>query len=276
MAVVMRNLMMSALPELRIQPVGKWVRASVGDEVVVDSRRPRLVWEPRRVVPSYAVPVTDVAAELVPAAGAAASERPVRLDTDGPPLLDPRTPFSAHTCPGDELSLRTSRAVLSRAAFAPRDEDLRDYVVLDWDAFSQWYEEEEPVMGHPHDPNHRIDCLHTSRHVVVSFAGEVLADSVRATMLFEEPLPVRYYVPPEDVRFDRLEPSQDHSVCAYKGEASYWSARVDDQHLPGVAWTYPRPLADAAPVRDLVAFFTERLDLVVDGVEVPRPTTPWS
>jgi uncharacterized protein (DUF427 family) len=51
---------------------------------------------------------------------------------------------------------------------------------------------------------------------------------------------------------------------------------VGDTTLPSVAWTYPRPLADAVPVRDLVAFFTERLDLVINDVEAERPVTPWS
>jgi hypothetical protein len=54
MAVVMVSHMMSALPQLRMQPVEKWVRAYVGDEPVVDTRRACLVWEPRRVVPCYA------------------------------------------------------------------------------------------------------------------------------------------------------------------------------------------------------------------------------
>jgi uncharacterized protein (DUF427 family) len=43
-----------------------------------------------------------------------------------------------------------------------------------------------------------------------------------------------------------------------------------------VAWTYQRPLNDAVPVKDMISFFTERLDLVIDGAAVERPVTPWS
>jgi uncharacterized protein (DUF427 family) len=275
MAVLMGKLMTSALPELRVEPVDKWVRATVDGDVVVDSRRARLVWEPRRVVPTYAVPRADVGAELVPSVEARAEERQVRLDADGPPVLDPRTPFSAHSCAGQGLTVRTGHGDLVGAAFAPEDEDLAGYVLLDWDAFSEWREEDEPVMGHPHDPHHRIDCLRTSRHIVVSAAERVLADTRRATMLVESPLLPRYYIPADDVRFEELERSGHRSVCAYKGRATYWSLKGDGA-LPDVAWTYPDPLADAVPVKDLLCFFTERLDLVVDGVEVPRPVTPWS
>jgi uncharacterized protein (DUF427 family) len=182
MAVLMDKLVMSALPELRTEPVDKWVRASVNGRTLVDSRRPRLVWEPRRVVPSYAVPVGDVAATVVP------------------------------------------------------------------------FEDD----------------------VVVSAGDQVLADSRRATALFESPLLVRYYLPAEDVRMDALEPSGSRSVCAYKGRASYWSVVGGGPALADVAWTYREPLADAVPVKDLVAFFTERLDLTLDGERVPRPVTPWS
>jgi len=74
---------------------------------------------------------------------------------------------------------------------------------------------------------------------------------------------------------DLLEPSALSTTCAYKGRASYWSARVGDRILPDLAWTYEQPLHDAVPVQGLVAFFTECLDLAIDGVAVPRPRTPW-
>ena len=279
MAVHMRDLVMGALPELRVHPVEKWVRASVGDDLVVSSRAARLVWEPRRVVPTYAVPREDVDGSLVPheaTAETTGQEHPVALGAGGPPVLDPRTPFSVHSCPGAPLTIRTADGDLPGAAFAPVDPDLAGYVVLDWKAFTQWYEEDEAVMGHPHDPFDRIDCLRSSRHVRISVDGHVLAETDRATLLFETSLLVRYYIPREDVAMELLEPSTLHTVCAYKGRASYWSARVDDRTLPNVAWTYEQPLHDAVPVQDLVAFFTERVDLSVDGVDLSRPVTPWS
>jgi uncharacterized protein (DUF427 family) len=276
MAVPLSRHLMSVLPELRIHPVGKWVRARVGDDLVVDSRRAMLVWEPRRVVPSYAVPRADVAGRLVPHQGEEEVELPVRLAAGGPEVLDPRTPFLAHSCAGQSLTLLTGRGGMAGAAFAPADPDLEGYVVLDWEAFTEWREEEEQVFGHPHDPFARIDCLRSSRHVVLSAAGQVVADSTRATLLFETSLPTRYYLPAEDVRMDLLVPSDKHTVCAYKGTASYWSLKSGDVELPSVAWSYPEPLHDAVPVRGLVAFFTERLDLELDGVARDRPVTPWS
>ncbi|HET6563094.1 MAG TPA: DUF427 domain-containing protein [Marmoricola sp.] len=276
MAVRMADLVHGAVPELRIHPVGRRVRAESDGATVVDSTRAVLVWEPRRVVPSYAVPDGDVAGRLVPFEGTAGAERPVQMGKGAAPVLDPRTPFTVHSCPGRSLSIETSSATLPGAAFAADDPDLDGYVVLDWDAFTRWLEEDQPVMGHPHDPFDRIDCLRSSRHVRLSAGGVALADCRRPTLLFETPLPVRYYVPREDVAFELLEPSALRTVCAYKGRARYWDALVGDKVLRAVAWSYEEPLNDALPVRDLVAFFTERLDLVLDGEPVERPVTPWS
>ena len=276
MAVRMFDVVFGVLPDLRVHPTAKRVRAEAGGRVVVDSRRVLIVWEPRRVVPSYAVPEDDVDGELVPFVGATGEESPVRLGADGPRVLDPSTPFQVHSCPGTPLSISTTAGELLGAAFAPDDPDLDGYVVLDWNAFDQWYEEDQPVTGHPHDPFDRIDCLRSDRHVVISAGGTVLADTRQATLLFETPLPTRYYIPREDVRLDRLAPSDHRSVCAYKGDATYWSVQVDGLELADVAWSYEQPLADAVPVSGMIAFFTERLDLRVDDVAVDRPVTPWS
>lgn len=275
MAVSIARLLRKAFRDLRIHPIEKRIRATLGDATIVDTTRAVIVWEPRRVVASYAVPVEDIAGDLVPWAGEIPQEHPVRVG-EGPPVLDPGTPFAVHGGPGTAFTIVTSAGELPGAAFRPDDPELAGHVVLDWDAFGGWLEEDEPVIGHPRDPFDRIDCLRSSRHVVFSHAGQVLADSTRPTLLFETPLPMRYYLPREDVRMDLLSATRKRTVCAYKGVASYWSAHLGDETLPDIAWSYEHPLNDAVPVRGLLAFFTERLDLVVDGEPVPRPVTPWS
>ena len=152
------------------------------------------------------------------------------------------------------------------------DADLAGYVQVDWNAAERWFEEEEEVVGHPRDPFHRIDIRQSSRHVVVALEGEVIAESRRATLLFETFLPVRYYMPREDVRMDLLESTAKQTTCAYKGHASYFSAAA----APDIAWTYLEPLPDAEQIRGLIAFFNERTEMTVDGEQQERPTTEWS
>ncbi|MGN6752100.1 MAG: DUF427 domain-containing protein [Intrasporangium sp.] len=274
MALRLERLLRDTLDEIRIHPVRKRIRAMLGDTTVVDSTEAVIVWEPRRVVASYAVPVADVAAQLIPYSGPVPA--PPTPREGRPLLLDPRVPFGVHLGPGTALTIRTETSELPGAAFQPDDPDLEGHVLLDWDAFTEWLEEDEPVIGHPHDPFDRIDCRRSSRRVVVSHDGHVLADTTRATFLFETPLPTRFYIPREDVRMDLLTPTESTSTCAYKGRAAYWSAHVDGETLRDIAWSYEEPLLDALPVRDQVAFFDERLDVAVDGKRLRRPVTPWS
>lgn len=81
--------------------------------------------------------------------------------------------------------------------------------------------------------------------------GVTVAESSRPVMLIETGLPVRWYLPRDDVRMDLLRPSEQRSVCAYKGVASYLSA----DGTPDVAWFYPDPLHEVLPVKDLVSFW---------------------
>ena len=279
MSTRMRDLLTGGLGQLRYEPTAKRIRAVLDGDTVVDTTRALLVWEPRRIVPSYAVPADDIAAELAPADTAAADVTGT-IGTHMPelsrrPVLDPSVPFAVHTAEGRAAGLKAGQQTRPGAGFYPADPGLAGYVVLDFGAFDAWYEEDELNVAHPRDPFHRIDVLPSSRHVRVELDGHVLAESSRSTLLFETMLPTRYYLPPEDVRAE-LTPSSTRTWCAYKGQASYWSATAGDRVVPDLAWTYQQPRHDAAQVRDLIAFFNERLDVIVDGERLERPITPWS
>ena len=236
------------LSELRYAATPKRVRAVLDGQTVLDTRDALLVYEPRRVVPWYAVPPRDLHLDL--------SER------DPSPVPELRTPVLPphhndwHTVPGRSLHMSGRGEV----AFRPDDPDLGGRVIVHWDPFD-WLEEDEAVVGHPHDPFKRIDVLRSSRQVRVEVDGVTLAESSRPVMLIETSLPVRWYLPPADVRMDLLTQSATQTVCAYKGVASYFSAAGADD----VAWCYPDPLHDALQVKDLVCFWRPAR-VLVDGV----------
>ena len=272
MAARVSEILMGSLDRLRYEPLDKRIRGVINDHTVVDTQRAVLVWEPKRVVPSYAVPLEDVDADAVlrPATGTPNGD-PHGSRLANRPVYDPSVPFAVHTADGEALDLIAGDASRPSAAFSV-GEELPGYVVLDFTALDAWYEEDERNVGHPRDPFHRIEIVHSSRPVRVELDGEVLAESVRPYLLFESMLPVRYYLPDDDVDKERLRPSRTRSTCAYKGHAAYLSAVGTDD----VAWTYPEPLREAGEIKDRVAFFNERVDFVIDGVRVDRPVTPWS
>ena len=279
MATQLSRMLMDGVGDLRFEPTSKRVRALAGGRTFADSRRAVIVWEPRRVVASYAVPDEDLAATATPAPAIETEVREIAVGPDSPPLLDPRTGFAAHTTQGQPLTLTADGVELTGAGFRPADPDLRGHVVLDFDAFDEWLEEDEPIVGHPRDPFARIDVRRSTARVQVQVDGVTVADSTSPRLLFETGLGTRFYLPREDVRMDLLTPSPTRTVCAYKGEASYWSVNVGGPNQashPDLAWTYEQPLADAAQIAGYVCFFDEHVDVLLDGRPRERPVTPWS
>jgi uncharacterized protein (DUF427 family) len=96
--------------------------------------------------------------------------------------------------------------------------------------------------------------------VRVVLGGETIADSRRTLLLSESGHQPIYYFPVGDVRADLLEPSDRHTRCPKKGEASYHSIRVGERFEKAAAWYYPEPLEGAEPLRDLIAFYFDRMD----------------
>jgi uncharacterized protein (DUF427 family) len=260
----MAETIMRARDELRYEPTEKRLRATLGDATVVDSTRAVLVWEPRRISPAFAVPAADVRAELLPTPATGPGD-------PAPDLLHPGIPFAVHSTDGEELSVRAGGVTRDRAAFRPADPDLAAYMLLDFDAFDEWYEEDERVIAHPRDPYHRVDIRRSSRRVRIEHDGVVLAESERPTLVFETMLPVRFYLPREDMRVE-LTPTTKRTRCAYKGEASYWSFEANGERVDDLAWTYAEPLPDCAPLAGLVAFFDDLVDVTVDDERRARPT----
>jgi uncharacterized protein (DUF427 family) len=119
---------------------------------------------------------------------------------------------------------------------------------------------------------HHIEIVEDTSHVVVSLEDVVLADTKRPVLLREGSLPTRYYVRPDDVRTELLEPTDSTSHCPFKGDASYLSFgdAVD------VAWSYAEPIPGAEKIAGLVCFYNEKVDITVDGERLEPPQTRWS
>jgi uncharacterized protein (DUF427 family) len=80
--------------------------------------------------------------------------------------------------------------------------------------------------------------------------GEVIADS-DDTVIVEG----NHYFPRESVRAEYLRDSDTHSVCPWKGTASYQSLEVNGQLNQDALWYYPEPKDAAKHVTDRVAFW---------------------
>lgn len=154
------------------------------------------------------------------------------------------------------------------------DGPLAGTVTLTWSAFDAWFEEDEQVHVHHRSPYVRVDALRSRRHVRVELDGVVLAESDAPVLLFETGLPTRAYLDPTAVDASRLELSDTRTACPYKGVTSrYWSVRTPAGRHDDLAWCYDHPAPAVARVAGLVAFYDERVDVVVDGIRQARPRT---
>jgi uncharacterized protein (DUF427 family) len=80
--------------------------------------------------------------------------------------------------------------------------------------------------------------------------GAVLAESER-TQIVEG----NHYFPPGSVRKEYFKKSDTHTVCPWKGVASYYHVVVNDKTNADAAWYYPDPKEAAKQIKDHVAFW---------------------
>ena len=107
--------------------------------------------------------------------------------------------------------------------------------------------------------------------------GTLLAESASLVLVFETGLPTRYYLNRTEVDFTYLTPADTVTGCPYKGTTSaYWAARVNGETHPDIAWSYDFPTRQLLPIAGLVAFYNEKVDIVLDGQMLARPTAPFS
>ena len=116
------------------------------------------------------------------------------------------------------------------------------------------------AAGHPAPSGHTITTEPVGGRAVARWGGEVVADSAAAVVLREAGLPPVTYFPQADVRMDLLRPTEHHTRCPFKGEASYWSIEVGARRSEDIAWAYEDPLPARADLKGRIAFYADRLE----------------
>ena len=235
----------------KFEPTWRWIRGKLDGETVADSRRAMLMLESPGEV-DYYFPIEDVRQDLL--------QESDYSETSG----YRGTRRFWHVQVGDH--------VVENAAWSyhPKDRrpDLSGYIAFKWRAMDHWYEEEEEVYLHARNPYHRVDTIASSRHVEIFIDGVKVADTERPLLLFETSTRTRYYIPAEDVDSSYLAGNDLHTVCPYKGTASYYDLVVKGETYENAVWYYPEPIPEAPKLRGTVAFWAEkdkRIQILVDG-----------
>ena len=109
-------------------------------------------------------------------------------------------------------------------------------------------------------PGYRVDLVPQTERVRVYHGDTLIADSTRTLRVEETKHADVIYVPKQDVRRELFEPTDHHTFCPFKGEASYWTLRVGSNASENSAWSYQDPFEQVAGLAGYVAFYPDRVD----------------
>ena len=115
---------------------------------------------------------------------------------------------------------------------------------------------QESVWDYPRPPKLE-DCTQRIRVVV---GGTTIADSINAKRVLETSHPPVYYIPPQDVQMDCLQPAPGRSDCEWKGSAEYYSVSTSGRTIENAAWYYATPSLRFAKIASHVAFYPSKMD----------------
>ena len=119
-------------------------------------------------------------------------------------------------------------------------------------------------------PDHPISIERNPARIVVSVAGDVVADTRNALTLREADYPPVQYVPREDVDLSRLKRTDHVTYCPYKGDCNYYSIPAGGKKSVNAVWTYENPYLAVAQIKGHVAFYPDRVDEIAEQLPTTR------
>jgi uncharacterized protein (DUF427 family) len=109
-------------------------------------------------------------------------------------------------------------------------------------------------------PDHPISITPAARHITVSVAGKIIADTRSALALQEASYPVVHYIPRADVNMALLEKTEHQTYCPYKGDCSYYSIPAGGSKSVNAIWSYEHPYPAVGKIEGYLAFYPDRVD----------------
>ena len=113
----------------------------------------------------------------------------------------------------------------------------------------------------PKYPGYAIDLVALSGIGRARVGSTSIAESHECLLVRESDHRDQIYFPRASVDASLLTDSDHHTVCPFKGEASYHGVAIDGAELARAVWFYPDPMKEVAGLRDHVAFDTDLVDV---------------
>jgi uncharacterized protein (DUF427 family) len=118
-------------------------------------------------------------------------------------------------------------------------------------------------------PDHPITVTPATTRWRALFQGHVIADSADALVLQEADYPPVIYFPREDVSMEYMARTDHRTHCPYKGDAAYYTLRMDSEIADNAVWTYEEPYPAMTMIAGRVAFYPNVVEVyAVDDAAV--------
>ena len=111
-------------------------------------------------------------------------------------------------------------------------------------------------------PDHPITITTSKDRVRVTFNGKVIADSKRALVLQEAAYKPVFYIPREDAQMALFARTTNSTHCPYKGDASYYTIKVDGREAENAIWSYETPFPAMTEITGHLAFYPNHVDAI--------------
>jgi uncharacterized protein (DUF427 family) len=130
--------------------------------------------------------------------------------------------------------------------------------------------------GFEQHPKYQVDIQPTKDRVRILVGDQVLLDTTSPLKVTESRHHPVWYLPMADADQSLLSRTDHSSYCPFKGHASYWSIGNSDPALENSVWAYEDPYLECVPLKDYLAFYTDRVNLEVNGQAQDAQAPGWS
>jgi len=124
-------------------------------------------------------------------------------------------------------------------------------------------------------PDYAVDIQPISAELTVQVDGRCVAASNRAVQLTETRHRPVWYIPFEDIDPEVVQATSTDTFCPFKGHASYWSIVLPGTTIEDAIWAYLTPFDECEAIRGYASFYTDKVDLFLDGELANKDGPGW-
>jgi uncharacterized protein (DUF427 family) len=125
-------------------------------------------------------------------------------------------------------------------------------------------------------PNYEVKIEASTARVRALVGDTVVADTTNALAVTESRHRPVWYLPMQDLDQALLTRTDTSTYCPFKGHASYWSIATSEAAVEDAIWGYEAPFDECQPLLGYVAFYTDKVQLEVDGAPLEAVAPGWT